>query len=204
MSGTRAELVQFVRDALIAGHSRVEIRTALLDAGWQDEDADGALSAFADTPFLPPIPRPRPFVSGRDALIYGLAFLALCIVISNLVSVLFEGIEALLREETRSSFRRESWSIAAIMVFTPLFLRIEWRSDRNNPVRKIFSYAALFFAALALLLTLVSVIALALSGGLVLEIALKAAVIALIAAGVGYHYLADLRADAGAVEGKKI
>ena len=62
-------------------------------------------------------------------------------------------------------------------------------------MRKVLAYAALFFAALVLLFTLVGVIALGLTGGLGTEVALKALILAIAACAVLVYYRRDLRAD---------
>ena len=71
------ELAHFVREALASGRTRPEISDALDDAGWSEKERADALDAYADTDFIPPIPRPRPYVSAKDAFLYGLLFLML-------------------------------------------------------------------------------------------------------------------------------
>ena len=191
----RADLDRFVRDALMAGRTREDIRTTLIQAGWRPKDADRGLRAYADVPSVPPVPRPRPFVSGRDSVVYGLAFLALSVVVVNLVGMLFDAIETWVGTDARWRLGAQSWRIAAIMVFAPIFTLIDWRADRDSPTRKIMAYAALFFAVLVLLFTLVGVIALALGGGLSAEVGLKALVLAGTAALVMGYYRNDFVSD---------
>lgn len=191
----RLELVRFVRDALSAGRSRPEIRETLISAGWRDRDVDHALAAYADVAFTPPVPRPRPFASARDAVVYGLGFFALAVVLVNGVAALFDLVEGAWGEIGRWSARAQAWRIAAIVVFAPLFALIDLRADLDSPVRKVLAYAALFFAALVVLFTLVGVIALGLTGGLGMEVALKALILAAAASAVLVYYRRDLRAD---------
>ena len=70
-------LAAFVRDALIAGRPRPEIEAALRTAGWTPAEISEAMQAWAEGTFLPPVPRPRPYVSAREAFVYGLMFVAL-------------------------------------------------------------------------------------------------------------------------------
>ncbi len=187
----------FVRDALVAGRSRGEISRALIEAGWRPRDVDRALALYAEAEFTPPVPRPQTFVSARDAFLYGLTFVALLVAVVNVVSGAFELIEWWLRPVARLSL---SWNIAALVVFVPVFALLDRRvrgDDRETPMRKIFAYAALFIASLVLLGDLVAAIALALGGGLGSEVALKSAVVGLIAGVVMLYYQPDLRADAG-------
>jgi hypothetical protein len=68
-SGTQ-ELEQFVRDALAKGASRPELQSVLDAAGWPAEQSRNALSAYADVPFVVPVPRPKPYLSAREAFLY--------------------------------------------------------------------------------------------------------------------------------------
>ncbi|SFH13398.1 hypothetical protein SAMN04488020_10739 [Palleronia marisminoris] len=191
----RSDLVRFVRDALAAGRGRDEIHRAILGAGWREKDADRALAAFHAGDFVPPVPRPQAFVSARDAVIYGLGFFALGVVVVCFVSLLFDAVEALTDPMWRGGLEQQAWRVAAIVVFAPLFAATDWRADRESPVRKICAYAALFFSALVILFTLVSVIALGLSGGLTLALGAKALVVAGTAGGIMAYYRGDFRAD---------
>ncbi len=191
----RHDVAEFVRDALDRGRSREEIREALARAGWRERDIARGLGAFADDGFLPPVPRPRPFASARDAAVYALGFFALGVVVVNAVAELFAVVERALG--TGDPFgQAAAWRIAALCVFFPLFLALDLRAERENPVRKTFAYAAFFFATLVLLFTLVGVLAVGLTGGLGAELALKAAILASAAAAVLLYYRRDLRQDA--------
>lgn len=188
----------FVRDALVAGCSRDEIAGALAAAGWRERDIARALGHFAETGFVPPVPRPQPFVSARDAFFFGLAFVALVVSVVNTVSLAFEAVEWAVGADERAGV---AWDVAALLVFGPLFWWLDRRGRQaggDGPMRKIFGYGALFCACLVLLAALVTVLALALGGGLDLEVTLKALVVAGIAALVLGHYRGDLRGDARA------
>ncbi|SHI75513.1 hypothetical protein SAMN04488012_102483 [Palleronia salina] len=196
--GRRAELDRFVHAALSAGRDRADIASALRAAGWPGRDIDRALGAYHRSDFLPPVPRPQPFVSGRDAFLYGLTFVALVVVVVNAVSLAFEAIEWALRDTGRL---RAEWRIAALAVFAPVFVALDRRargSDRDSPMRKICAYAALFCASIVILADLVAVLALLLGGGLGAEVALKALAVGIAAAAVGFYYRADLAEDAPA------
>lgn len=192
----RAELTRFVREALAAGRGRDEIRLALAGAGWAERDIARALGAWGEAAGLPPVPRPRPFVSARQAALYALGFFALGVVVVNAVAELFLLVERLVGSGPAPFDDAEAWRLAALVVFAPLFAAIDLRAERDNPVRKTFAYAAFLFAALVLLFTLVGVIALALTGGLGIEVGLKAVILATAAAAVLLYYRRDLRQDA--------
>ena len=67
-------LNQFIRDALSKGISKPEIEAKLLEAGWPDDEIQEALSAWADTEFRVPVPRPKPYLSAREAFTYLVLF----------------------------------------------------------------------------------------------------------------------------------
>ena len=87
MAGNK-ELAQFVRDALSAGKSRVEIAAVLGQAGWSGQEVSDALAGWADVPFAPPVPRPQPIVTARDIFIYALMFGAFLLGAGYLVGLL--------------------------------------------------------------------------------------------------------------------
>jgi hypothetical protein len=63
------ELVEFTRRALATGIERDEIAATLQRAGWAEYDIKAAMDAFADVAFPVPVPRPRPYLSAREAFI---------------------------------------------------------------------------------------------------------------------------------------
>ncbi|NIY80886.1 hypothetical protein HCZ23_15595 [Celeribacter sp. HF31] len=203
------QLAQFTREALISGQSRDEIATALREAGWADSEVRDALSAWSDTDHIPPVPRPRPYVSAREAFFYALMFVALSMTAWHIVDLGFDLIKRWLSDTPRAyvSNRSMRWSIAALMVFFPLFLlmqRAEVRKLARDPshkrsiVRKWFGYCALFFSSLALLGDLLGAIYSLLSGELTLEFIAQLLLVAAVAGTVfGYFQGAMKEAEDG-------
>ena len=77
MSG-RDEIAEFVRTGLSAGQPADALAAALGSAGWSPTEVAAALDAWAPGPAgLPPVPRPRAYVSAREGFVYGLLFLLL-------------------------------------------------------------------------------------------------------------------------------
>ena len=68
------QLSEFVRDAMARGGSHDQIAQALGDAGWSAPEIAEALHGWQAVPGLPPVPRPRPYASATEALLYGLLF----------------------------------------------------------------------------------------------------------------------------------
>lgn len=205
----RPSLAGFVGAALEAGHDRAAVRAALAEAGWSAQEADAALDAWADTGFRPPVPRPRPYVSAREAFVYALMLVALATVVVNLAAVAFAAIDTAwpaTLNDPRGLLDRARGSVAALIVFAPLLALLvarERRIDRRSAlahrslVRKWFSYATLLVASLVLLGDLVFVVYRLLGGTLTAPTLAKIAVVAVLAAAILAFYRRDLAEDAG-------
>ena len=197
------ELADFVRTGLAAGRAPDELAGALGQAGWGPREVADALNAWAPGPAgMPPVPRPRPYVSAREALVYGLLFLLLGSICWHVAMLGFRIIDSLLPEigelypPPASSMR---WNIATLIPTVPLFLWLNRRvatatagdpSQRRSLVRKWFASITLLLAALALLGDVVAVVYALLDGELTLRFVAKAALIAVIG-GLAFAYYRD-------------
>ena len=195
------QLAEFTREALKAGRSRDEISQALTQAGWAGNEVDEALAAWVDSPFSPPIPRPRPQLSAREAFFYLLLFGALGWTAWHVGSLLFQAIDVLV---PKAGDKFQGWerdmmrfSIASLIVTTPLFLWLHTRVSRDvarapgkrrSPVRKWLGYIAMFLAATTILGDLVHLISRLLDGDLTLQITLKSGVLAAVAGAVFVYF----------------
>ena len=195
-------ITDFVRHALQTGGSPAQIDAALADAGWSDRERQAALAGWTTTQGLPPVPRPRPYVSAREALLYGLLFITLGMVAFHLCQMGFLLVDTLLPDPEQSDYyRRRSmqWPMAGLITFTPIFLilnRIVSRNtgpeQRRSLVRRWCASITLLFAAMALLVDLFSTIYALLSGDMTLRFALNAAIVALTAGLVVAYYRDEL------------
>lgn len=198
------QLADFVRASLQAGQGREAVAEALRQAGWSGREVEEALAGWADpAPGLPPVPRPRPVVSARDAVVYGLLFVALVTIAWHVVQLGFGIIEALLPEldDWGAAPGRIRWAIAALVAFLPVFLLLDRRvarasgqdpGQRRSLVRRWFASVALLIAALVLLGDLVAVVYAALTGDLTLRFAAKAVLVAVMGGLVLAYYRGDL------------
>lgn len=204
------QLAEFTREALINGKSREDIREALHHSGWAPNEIAEALDAWADVDFPTPVPRPRPYVSAREAFFYGIMFVALAMTAWHLVALLHNLIDHWVTDPTEESGARymlssTRWSIAALIVFTPTFLILNRRTTqdtkadpgkRRSGVRKWFGYVTLFLASISLLGDLMAVIYALLSGDLTLRFILKALVVAVVAGSIfAYFRMEETGAD---------
>lgn len=202
------QLSEYIRAGLSAGRSADALAHALVEAGWSTREVSAALSAWMPAPAgLPPVPRPRPYVSALEAVIYGLLFLLLGVICWHIAALGFEVIDALLPEPggsfemSRTSVR---WSVATLIPTVPLFLWLSGRvvrgshpdtGRRRSVVRKWFASVTLLIVSLALLSDVVAVVFALLNGDLTARFVAKAVLIAAIGGAVFAYYRGEFDAD---------
>lgn len=203
------QLSVFVRDALAAGQGRATIREALARAGWRETEAEAALEAWDSQSGLPPVPRPRPYVSAREGLLFGLLFLSLGLISWHLCTLGFELIDMILPDGSRyggGASQGVRWSVAALVTFAPVFLLLDRRVRRmdraeaggraagRSLVRRWLAAVTLFIASLVLLGDLVMTIYTLLNGELTLRFVLKALLVAVTAVLIFAYYRDEMDA----------
>ena len=203
------ELIGFVRDALVRGLSRPQVEEALRQAGWNREQVNGALGAFAAVEFPIPVPRPRPSLSAREAFMYLLLFTTLYIVAFNLGNLLFQFIDRAFPDPGSSlpeTYFRQAirFSVSSLIVALPVFLYMSRLTNRAtnldpnkraSPVRRWLTYLTLFVAACVLIGDFTSLVYSFLGGELTVRFVLKVLTVGVIAGTVFWYYLSDLRRD---------
>lgn len=224
MSAATQELDQFVRAALASGASKDEVAGTLESAGWDRDQVQNALDAWADVPFAVPVPRPRPYLSARDAFLYLLMFSTLYLTAWHVGSLLFDLINLAFPDPADADFARAMrassmrWSIAGLVIAFPVFVlvaRVLGRELERSPVRRLsavrrwLTYLTLFLAATVLICDMIVLVYNLLGGGLSARFLLKVLVVAVIAGTVFGWYLQDLRREerqpaAGGMSGKLV
>lgn len=201
------QLDTFVRAALDRGESRERIAAALGTAGWSAKEVQAALDAFAVTDLGMAVPRPRQYLSAREAFLYLVMFILLGVVAWNFGALLFALIDLAVYDELdggnfgfwpgETAIRT---SIAGLIVGAPLFawLALHIRKQRRtNPamqrsaVRKWLTYITLIIAACTLIGDAIGLVYNFLSGDLSTRLILKLLVIAFIAGGVFLYFIRD-------------
>lgn len=210
MASASPELEVFVRDALMRGHSRQQVSSALLAAGWSEQQISGVLDGWADVDFPLPVPRPRASLSAREAFAYLVLFSTLYFFAWNLGSLLFQLIQYALPDPADPDWKlvRLSggirWAISALVIAFPVFVfaahRVSRDVDRHpikrlSPVRRWLTYLTLFVAATVLIGDLTALVFNLLGGDLSLRFVLKVLVVGVIAGTVFGYYLWDLRQE---------
>ena len=118
------QISEFVREAMAQGGNQDQIAQALADAGWSAPEVEEALHGWQSAPGLPPVPRPRPYASASEALLYGLLFLSLGVVAWNICDLGMDVVDRLIPDpvervimngyDTTNSGLR--WPIATLIV----------------------------------------------------------------------------------------
>ena len=202
------ELVRFVREALAQGVPKPEIRSKLLEAQWPEDEVDSALGAFADIEFPIPVPRPKLYLSARDAFLYLALFSTLYTSAISLGSLLYEFINRAFPDPARIGMALNAaavrWSTSSLIIAFPIFLvlsRIMFRAIRRDPekrtskIRKWLTYLTLFVAAGVLLGDLITLVFNLLGGEFTVRFLLKVLAVGGIAGSVFGFYLWDLRQE---------
>lgn len=198
----------FVREAINRGESSERIAAALASAGWTKKEVDDALSGWVATGLGIAAPRPKPYVSAREAFLYLVLFLLLGVVAWNLGSLLFALIDVAVADvlDTGPRDAQIRAAISGLVVGTPVFAWLGWhiyRQRRANPamqrsrVRKWLTYITLVIAACVLIGDAIGVVYNFLSGELSTRLALKLLVIAVIAGAVFAFFIRDAERGEG-------
>ncbi len=192
------QLAEFTRDALKAGHSHADIQQALRDAGWDEQEIRQTLAAWVDSPFSPPIPRPRPQISPREAFFYLLLFGTLWWIVLHGTVLMADTIDAAFADEALRLRQRNQMrtNIASLIVATPVFIWLHLHLSRNatttpgkqrSTVRKWLGYLAMLLITGLLLIALAALVRQVLQGGEYIPGAIKITFLAIIAtASIGY------------------
>jgi membrane protein YqaA with SNARE-associated domain len=202
------QIAEFVGRALEAGRSRAEITAALDQAGWSAAEVAAGMRAWAESEFRPPVPRPRPYVSAKDAFIYAIMFAALAMTTFYITSLGFElidrwlpGLEKVYYDYSNWTIR---WAVATLIVSLPIFLVLNRRvsraaladpAQRRSAVRKWFGYVTLFLAAMALAGDLIFTIYSGLNGDLTLRVAAKSLLVATTAGLIFWYFRTEMESE---------
>jgi hypothetical protein len=193
----------FIREALNRGEKRDRVSAALVAAGWTQKEVDSALGDYADTDLGMAVPKPRPYVSAREAFLYLVLFILLGVVAWNLGSLLFSLIDTAVPDELDYAYGRDFQirsAVAGLVVGAPLFAWLALyvrKQRRTNPamqrsrVRKWLTYITLIIAACTLIGDAIALVYNFLSGELSTRLVLKLLVIALIAGGIFLYFIRD-------------
>lgn len=201
-------LDEFVREALNRGAKPDAIATELANAGWSKKEIDAALAGWTVASFGVAIPKPKSYVSAREAFLYLVMFSLLGLVAFNLGSLLFSLIDGAIADalDTSSDYYRHTRirsALAALAVATPLLAAFGWyiavqrRADpalQQSRVRKWLTYVTLTIAALVFVGDLIALVYNFLSGELSDRLLLKLIVVGVIAAGIFVFFVRDVEA----------
>ena len=205
------ELSGFLKEGLALGVPRDQLESVLLDAGWSADQVRAAMSGFADVPFKIPVPRPKPYLSAREAFIYLILFSTLYASAISLGTLVFQFIDrafpdpavdpAVTLATTTEAIR---WSVAWLVVAFPVFAFVARRNERavrQDPVRRLskvrrwLTYLTLFVGAGILIGVLTTVVYNLLGGELTIRFVLQVLTIGSITGSVFGYFLSDIRRE---------
>jgi hypothetical protein len=204
------DLEWFVREALAKGASREAIETTLAAAGWPPEQVRSALGAYADVAFVVPVPRPRPYLSAREAFLYLVLFATLYVSAYHLGSLLFDLVNHAFPDAADAEYavrhlgHSMRWSVASVIIAFPVFLFVANHLGKElarNPVKRLsavrrwLTYLTLFLAAGVLIGDMITLVFNLLGGEVTVRFVLKVLIAALIAGAIFAYYLLDLRRE---------
>jgi len=208
------DLDRFVHDGLSRGLPRDEIEKILVATGWPPEQIRGALGGFADVVFPIPVPRPKPYLSAREAFVYLVLFSTLYASAISLGTLVFQLIDRAFPDPTADpaitlAVTRESirWSFAWLVVAFPIFLGVARANDRavrKDPLRRLskvrrwLTYLTLFVGAGILVGVLTTVVYNLLSDELTTRFVLQVLTIGTITGAVFGYFLSDVRKETSA------
>lgn len=138
-----SDLKDFVRDALKAGQPPETLRKTLATAEWTKTEIDAALAGWMIHDRTGAVPRPVRSRTAQDALFYALLFAVFGMVAGNALALLYGQINLWIPEtgdrSTYSGLTGLRWSMAALIVFVPVFYlldRADNRASRTDPARR--------------------------------------------------------------------
>jgi uncharacterized membrane protein YidH (DUF202 family) len=209
------DLYNFVQRALEKGQGRGEIQRVLAEAGWQEEEIQKALSAFADVQFAVPVPKPKPYLQAREAFLYLISFITLYITAFSFGALVFAFIGKLFPDPLQYggyAARGLTTSLAALIVAFPLYAfmtRLISKAAAKDPERrqskvgKWLTYITLVVAAGIIIGDLIAVLSNLLGGELTARFILKALTILVIAGSIFGYYLWNLQKEEKEKDEKK-
>ena len=200
----------FVRKAKAAGVQDDALTALLKQNGWSDKRILRSLSAYyTDALGVAPPVRSARGESARDAFMYALNFITLCLwttAVGNLLYVLIARAFPGAGEYVDTGISGIAWQLATTIVALPIFIYFNRAIAREmgrrpdvaeSPVRLWFTYGALVLAAVIVIGDAVWILQALLLGQLTVRFLLDSLVLLILGGGVFVYYFSDLhqRAD---------
>lgn len=205
MASVPASLLDFTRTCLSRGVSRIEIRQALIDAGWTDREAKAALESFAESTLPVAVPKKRVSSGPRAAFLHLLALFLLYMAAFSTGAILFLAIDLVIYDPANRIFfdlgNFARFNAAVLIASLPVLLAVRraiMRDVAHNPATRIapvvrtLSYITLLITSLIMICDMVVVLMGFLNGDLTLPFILKSVVVLLLAGGIFFWYISGL------------
>ncbi|MBI2574230.1 MAG: hypothetical protein HYV78_02465 [Candidatus Wildermuthbacteria bacterium] len=203
------DLQLFIKESLGKGASRQEIADALLRAGWEQDEIQEGLAAFAAVDFLVPVPKRKSALEAREAFFYLVSFIALYVSALSLGSLWFSFVNIWFPDPLRGDYVDPSLSAfriaaASLLVAFPLFALLTRRmliamarnaEQKRSVVGKWLTYGTLVIAAAIIVGDLIAIVFNFLGGELTLRFFLQALIVLTIASMVFGYYFSIVREE---------
>jgi hypothetical protein len=208
------DIDDFIREALSKGISKSDIKTALKQEGWSDDEITAGLDSFGDKPISGiAVPRRRTYASAKEGFLYLLMFVTLYISAFHFGNLIFDFINRAFPDQLQWSYDLSSmrFSLASLIVAFPIFLwlTISIRKSitkdpakQGSKVRKWLIYFTLLIAATTIICDLIGLLVILLGGELSMRFTLKIVTILFIAGLIFGYYRWDLGHDMEKANGR--
>lgn len=204
-----SEQNEFVKSALAAGIDREKIKSALLQAGWAEDEVESALQQYAEVEFPVPVPKPRRSGTAKEAFLYLATFVTLYMTAISLGIVLTGLVGFLVPDRVHDPYSGSDWQVEAILaavaniiVALPIFVFLSrshikrYPTDpdrRRSVVRRWLTYMTMFVSFTVVLGVLAMTVFNVLTGELALRFVLNVLIVVAISVTVFLFYRWELR-----------
>lgn len=205
-------LNEFVKDARKAGKSFSEIRTVLVQSGWEQEQIEDSLGRFVETDFPVAVPKAVVFASPRLFFLNLFHFLVLYVSVYNVASTLFTFLDYYLPDglgRTAGLFYSRYYTIgdairdnlAAIIICVPLVYlshravtaAMAETKQRIPRIRLKLIYLTMFIGACVMVGNGICFVYYFLSGELGLRFMIKVAILTALTLGLFACYRVEIK-----------
>ena len=200
------ELDAFIKDSIKAGKTPDEVKSILLEAGWDEKRIESTFGHYYPANYPVAVPRPKPFVSPRLFFLNAFYFLTLYLTAYNTVSILFTIIDTYLPDDlARGAYYQNPLedNIAIILICAPMIyitqhtiMKAMQNTKQAVPrIRLIMVYLTMFLVGCVMLINSSLFVYYLLSGELSTRFILKLAILMTIAIGLYFYYRGELKHD---------
>ncbi len=205
-------LLPFIKQGLDAGKNKTELKNALLEAGWQEEEVKEALTAYHESNLGLAVPKRRPYTTAKEAFLYSTQFATFHLMLIGFLMVWFQIINRYTTAQPNFEIMMYSGpgysaellrsGLAFLIVASPLFGWITYvlrklerlAGDRRiATIKSNITYFNLFLATMVIVITLIVLVTTFLEGSATARFLLKVFAVLAVAGGSWGYFQWDLK-----------